>query len=897
MTKTLRWLAALPLLFIGFAAALAAPARVASIEGVTEYRLDNGLRVLTVPDPSASNFTVHVTYFVGSRNEGYGEKGMAHLLEHLLFKGASRHASIKEELNKRGARFNGSTANDRTNYFETLTATGDNLDWALGLEADRMVNSYVKKSDLDSEMSVVRNEFERGENDPGSVLSERMQRLSFSAHNYGNPVIGYRSDIESVPIERLQAFYRTWYQPDNAFLIVGGKIDEAGALALVEKHFGPIPRPARALPALYTVEATQDGERSVTLRRAGDMQIVAAQYRIPAGSDPDYPSIDILALAYGTAPTGRLHRALVQTGLATSVWGHERMLRDPGWASFGAIVPKDAALEPARAALLAALEGPRREAVNDPEVERARTMLLNDMEKAPLNSLGYVRWLGEFAAMGDWRLFFLYRERMRKVTTADVQRVLATYLKPANRVLGTFVPTDKPERADIPPATDLAAAVAAFKSSETVQAGEAFDPTPENIEARVIRRTLANGIKVALLPKKTRGGTVIAQLSLYWGDEASKTNRARACDFADGMLMRGTRKHTRAELRDAFDKLNASVAAGIGGASIEVRRAQLDDTLRLAAEVLREPSFPEPEFEELRRATLTGAESQRGDPAAIASERLARHLNRYPPGHWNYVETVDERIAGIKAAGLADAKRCYADLVGGTGAQFVAVGDFDPDALAKLVEQLFGDWRSPAAYTRIPARYFDSPAIEETVPTPDKANAVLRGGLNLPLRDDDPDFPALLLGSYLLGGSSSGRLPARVREKEGLSYSTYSYFVANSQDPAATFGVSAIYAPQNRDRVERAIREELARALGQGFDDAEFEAARKGLLEARRVQRGQDGALAGRLANYLYLGRTFAWDIDLEKRIAALTPAQVRDALRRHIDLKKLSVLKAGDFK
>ena len=886
------------LLFISLPAGTqAAPQQVASIEGVTEYRLANGLRVLTVPDPSASNFTVHITYLVGSRNEGYGEKGMAHLLEHMLFKGAKRHDNIKEELNKRGARFNGTTSNDRTNYFETLTATGDNLEWALGLEADRMINSFVRKADLDSEMTVVRNEFERGENNPSGVLSERMQRLSFAAHNYGNPVIGIRADIESVPIERLQAFYRTWYQPDNAFLIIGGKIDEAQTLALVEKQFGPIARPKRALPALYTVEATQDGERSVTLRRTGDVQIVAAQYRVPAGSHPDYAAIDILALVYGAAPTGRLHRALVQKGLATSAWGYERMLRDPGWASFGAMLSKGAALEPARDALLAALESPERERVTDVEVERARTTLLNDMEKAPLDSLAYVRWLGEFASVSDWRLFFVYREHVRKTTTADVQRALDTYLKPANRVLGVFVPTDKPDRADVPAAPDIAAALAAFKSSETLQSGEAFDPTPANIEARVIRRTLANGIKVALLPKKTRGGTVIARLSLYWGDEAGKTNRARACGFADGMMMRGTQKHSRAELRDAFDKLKANVSVGASGAGIDVRREQLDDTLRLVAEVLREPVFPASEFEELRRAALTGVESQRGDPSAIAEERLSRHLNPYPPGHWNYIETMDERIASVKAVTLEEAKRCYADLVGATGAQFVAIGDFDPEALAKLVQELFGGWQSPAPYARIPARHFERAAVEETVPTPDKANAVLRAGMNLPLRDDNPDFPALVFGNYLLGGSSSGRLPARVREKEGLSYSTYSYFSANAQDAAASFGVSAIYAPQNRERVERAIREELERALAEGFGDAEFEAAKKGLLQARRIARGQDSALAGRLSSYLYLGRTFAWDTDLEARIAALTPAQVRDALRRNIDPKKLSVLKAGDFR
>src|SRR6185369_5166662 len=249
----------------------------------------------------------------------------------------------------------------------------------------------------------------------------------------------------------------------------------------------------------------------------------------------------------------------------------------------------------------------------------------------------------------------------------------------ANRVLGVFVPTDKPERAEIPASPDLAATVAAFKSEETVQAGEVFDPTPANIEARLIRRELPNGIKLALLPKKTRGGTVIAQLSLYWGDEASRTNRARACSFTEGMLMRGSQKRTRGELSDAFDKLKANVGVSTNGASINVRRPQLDDTLRLVAEVLREPAFPASEFEELRREALTGTEAQRSDPAAIAAEKLARHLNPWPRGHWNYVESTDERIADIKVATLAEAKRCYAELVGATGAQFAAVGDFDPD--------------------------------------------------------------------------------------------------------------------------------------------------------------------------------------------------------------------------
>src|SRR5687768_2402986 len=401
------------------AAALAQPlTRTHAIEGVTEYRLANGLRVLAVPDPGIDTTTVHITYLVGSRHEGYGEKGMAHLLEHLLFKGLKRHPNIKEEFTRRGARWNGTTSNDRTNYFETFAATRDNLDWALGLEADRMVNSFVSQKDLDSEMTVVRNEFEMGENNAGSVLFQRMQQLAFPWHNYGNPIIGQRADIEKVPIDKLQAFYRTWYQPDNAVLIIGGKFDQKKALELVAKHFAQIPKPQRKLPSFYTEEPTQDGERQVTLRRVGENQIVSSLYRVPAGHHPDYPAIDVLTNVLGDVPSGRLHRALVQKGLASYVWGAERGLHDPGFVYFGGALPKDGKLDAAREALLGVVEKLKSDPVRPEELERARTSLLNDFEKTQLEAAAYLRALSEFAAIGDWRLFFLYRERLKKVTLA-----------------------------------------------------------------------------------------------------------------------------------------------------------------------------------------------------------------------------------------------------------------------------------------------------------------------------------------------------------------------------------------------------------------------------------------------------------------------------------------------
>ncbi len=336
------------------------PARVTSVEGITEYRLGNGLRVLLFPDPTKQTITVNITYLVGSRNENYGETGMAHLLEHLMFKGTPGHPNIPQELTAHGARPNGTTWYDRTNYFETFGATDENLKWALDLEADRMVHSFIARKDLDSEMTVVRNEFESGENDPEGVLDQRVLSTSFLWHNYGHDTIGARADIENVPIERLQAFWRTYYQPDNAVLLVAGKFDEEKTLALINATFSGIPRPARALQATYTAEPTQDGERSVTLRRVGDVQALAVAYHVPAGSHPDAAAVEVLAEILGDTPSGRLHKALVETKKATSVSSFFLDLKEPGFLLLRAAVRQDQSLDDARATMLRRSTAPSR---------------------------------------------------------------------------------------------------------------------------------------------------------------------------------------------------------------------------------------------------------------------------------------------------------------------------------------------------------------------------------------------------------------------------------------------------------------------------------------------------------------------------------------------------------
>lgn len=871
--------------------------RGVSVEGIDEYTLANGLKVLLFPDPTKPTITVNATYLVGSRNENYGETGMAHLLEHLMFKGSPAHPDVPKELTSHGASPNGSTSYDRTNYFETFSATDENLTWALDLEASRMVNSYIAKKDLDSEMTVVRNEFESGENNPQSILMERVMSTAFLWHNYGKSTIGARTDIENVPIARLQAFYRNWYQPDNAVLIVAGAFDPAKALELIQAKFGALPKPARQLQKTYTQDPTQDGERLVTLRRVGDTQEVMTAYHVPSSSDKDSAALDVLAYILGDTPSGRLYKALVETKKASAAYGFNYSMREGGLMMFGATVRKENSLEEARGILIKLAEGASAGAFAPEDVERARVSILKSIDLTLKSSERVGLRLSESTADGDWRLFFIYRDRVKAVTAADVQRVASAYLKASNRTTGLFYPTEKPDRAEMPPLTDVPALVKDYKGGEALAVGEAFDPSVENIDKRTTHSALKGGLKLALLPKKTRGATVNVTLSLNMGSEQSLKGLATTRDLAGSMLMRGTLHHTRQQIEDAFDKLKTRASINGGSVALETDRAGLAAALRLAAEVLREPAFPAGEFETLKQEELAAIEEARNQPDSLAETAYERHMNPFPPDDVRYVAAPEEKIERIKAAGLDAVKAFHKNFYGASSGQLALVGDFDPREMTALAEELFGGWVSSAPFKRIETPWQEIAPVQLSIEAPDKANASMLLGLTIALRDDDADYPAMVLANFMTGGGFlNSRLATRIRQKEGLSYGVDSYFWADSLDKMAIFEAQAIYNPENAGKLEKAFREELARVIESGFTADEVREAKAGWLQSRKVERSQDPRLSQRLARNEYLGRRMAWYGDLEDKVSALTPEQVQRAFVRHILPGKLTLVQAGDF-
>ncbi|MBC8115214.1 MAG: insulinase family protein [Candidatus Saccharimonas sp.] len=879
----------------------AAPKKVGSVEGFTEYQLANGLKVVLFPEPSQPKVTVNMTILVGSKHEGYGETGMAHLLEHMLFKPTEKHPHSDRDLQERGADYNGSTWTDRTNYYETLPASDDNLEYAIGLEADRLVNCPIKAEDLSSEMTVVRNEFEMGENNAKMILEQRMLATAFEWHNYGKSTIGNRADIERVPVDNLRVFYKRYYRPDNVVLFIGGRFEEAKALALVQKYFSPLARPTEPVRSTYTDEPAQDGERHVTLRRVGKVPVASVMYHIPAASDPDFAAVAVLEGVLSGDKSGRLYKALVERRRAAKIEGTAYAWHDPSVMAFAAeVAPGN---EPAAVleGMIDTIDELAKDGATDVEVARIKKTLLKLWDQTSTNTPKLTAEMSEWAGAGDWRLFFLHRDRLQQVTTADVNRVARKFLQTSNRTVGLYVPTTEPQRTPIDAPPEVASLVKDYKGRAEFSIGEAFDASPAAIEKRV-KRTAIEGIQTAFLTKKNRGGNVVVTLRLRYGKADTLFGLGQACDFLPELMTRGTKQLNAAEIQDRLDELNTSWrASGTAGSvefTIQTKRENLKDVIDLLRQVLREPSLPTAEFSILQQQRTSTLEEQATEPQAIAPRIVNQRLNPYPPGDVRHFPSMADELKLIEKLTAADVKRVYDEFLSAQAGELVVIGDFDEASAKQALTTALGGWKTKQPYERI-RRSSEGAAKGDTikVQTPDKANAMYFAGLVLPLSDADADYPALVVANETFGGSGfASRLMGRIREKEGLSYGVGSVFRAASLDPRATLSMYGIAAPQNIEKVVTLAREELVKLLKDGITDEELAESQQGWLQGEQQKRGDDAQLAAVLANALYAGRTLDFSAKLETAVSKLTKDQIRAALVKHIDPTKLVNGVAGDL-
>ena len=880
--------------------------KTASVEGITEYALDNGMKVLLFPDNSSQTITVNVTYLVGSRHEGYGEKGMAHLLEHLVFKGTPSHEDIPNELTERGARANGTTWYDRTNYYETFNATDDNLEWALDLESDRMMNSYISKEDLDSEFSVVRNEFESGENSPSRTLSQKVIRAAYMWHNYGNSTIGNRSDIERVPIANLKAFYKKYYRPDNAVLMITGKFDNKRTLELVDKYFGPLNNPSTILNEVPTVEPAQDGEKRVELNRVGDLQLLMALYHSPAGSDADYSALTLVQNVLNDAPSGRLYKALVETQMASNVYASNPFTKDPGFINFNVSVPSEKSLADAEKTLLSVLDGLKDNPITSEELKRARANVMKQLDQLSRNSGYMATYMSEFIGAGDWRLAFIHRDRVESTTVEEVNAAVQKYFIPTNRTIGNFIPTDKPERVEILHPEGVAEMVASYKGKVAMDVGEDFDVDYDNIQNRLDSGILPkSGIEYGFINKANRGETVTLSFAIRSGNVDDYMNKGVTAGFVASLLNKGTQSRSRQDIEDALSAISSSVGFsgrnGLVYASISSTKEHLPSALEIMTDMLKNPKFDISELDKIKTQRLAGLESSASDPQFLAVQRMRQINQVHSKGHPNYFPNIDEQIAMIKEVSIERIQSFYNNYYGiSDNASLVVIGSMDVDMVKTYFEDNFYDFKSDKPFSEIKNPHKQNVAANENIITPDKKNAFTIGMLSAKTTEVDKDNAALQIAGIIFGGGFlNSRVATRLRQQDGISYGAGAQVSIDSDpdDKNSNLIIYAIYAPMNAEKVQIGFKEELERFIVDGITQEELDSALNGWIQGQTVSRAKDNELSSLINNNLYFDRDMSFQASLESQVSALTVEKVNAVIKKYFkSLDQWTVVNGGDF-
>jgi zinc protease len=502
-----------------FALHTSAQTQIRQMEGVTEYRLTNGLQILLAPNDLQPRTYVNLVVKAGSAVEGFGEGGMAHVLEHMVFKGTPTTRDALLAFAQRSLVASGTTNQDRTNYSASMHPDASNLDWYLSWLADAMFNSSILQNDLDKEMTVVRNEFERIKSDPGALLAEQRMALAFPNHGYGRPVIGNQTDIENISIEKLRSFYQTWYRTDNMAIVISGRFDPSRVLHVLNKLFGSIKQPTTALPQHYTREAIQMGVKGATVRKAGGQVITLIGWRGVPSAHPDDAALMTVAHVLANSAGGRFKLAA-----ENQKWGSGTLAVHQGQAQYGsfsvALQVDDAAkLDNIQSLLLKQIDTLITTGITEIELERAKTQFFAVYENFKNNAETFGSFLAESVANGDWRLGFWQRENLTQLTTAKVQDAAKRYLLASNRVRVSYIPDAHAARADDAKPQSLGDFVAtpmAIRQLQQQTALTRMGVTGKELDQHIIRSALKVGTKVALLPRPAMGDALQGVVRLHW---------------------------------------------------------------------------------------------------------------------------------------------------------------------------------------------------------------------------------------------------------------------------------------------------------------------------------------------------------------------------------------------
>lgn len=889
---------------------------IRELGGIEEYLLEgNGLTVLLMEDHSAPVATFMVTYLVGSRNEVTGSTGSTHLLEHLMFKGTEKFNKAKGTdptrlMQNVGALINATTWYDRTNYYANLP--NDHLEMVIEIEADRMRNLLLRDEDRQPEMTVVRNEFERGENDPVRALLKEIYQAAFVAHPYHHSTIGWRSDIEKVSIEKLREFYNTFYWPNNATVSVIGDFQKEEILGMIMKYYGRIPSSPHPIPVMYTEEPEQKGPRRVTLKRNGQLGVVSIAHKIPEGLHEDTFALSVLERILSSGKNSRFYKLLTDKGLAVDVFLWNFPFHDPGlFAPFVFMTP-GTTHESVEEIVLKEYENIKSNGVTEEEVDRAISQILADTAYARDGSFSIASVLNETISMGDWTFYLRYPEEVAKVTPADVQRVVETYLVEDHSTTGYFIPVipgggspaeaapqqfspessalfyRRPGLSEI----DRLTGTAVSKSSKA-ESGSTSKNQESSYSAAVVKNKI-HGIEVLSLKTGVKDVVTISG-SFPAGDVFSPKHNSAIADLTGNMLDKGTAQKGKFELAEQLEKvgvsLSFSVSSHLLGISGQCLRKDLPLLIDLLAEQLREPAFDPEELEKLKKQRTGELKQLLEDPNYLASDLLGRLV--FPKDHPNNQPSVEEVIEDIKSVSVDDLRAFHKSTYGPDSMILAAVGDLDAKELQTSIRQAFKNWTGGANIPSYEPAGRRNPGHEETVYMSDKPSVSVRLAMASGLRKTDDDYLDLMMGTYILGGNFAARLMQTVRDEEGLTYGIGSR-MSDDLYSDGLWRISATFAPQLLEKGLASTHRELKRWYEEGITEEELAAKKTTLIGSYKVRLATTGGLAGRILSFVQMGRPVSYLDQYPKDLQAIRLEDVNSAIQRYLNPDDMITVMAG---
>jgi zinc protease len=883
--------------------------RVETYRGITQYKLkSNDMTILLVPDHTSPVVTFMVVYHVGSRNEAPGNTGSAHLLEHMIFNKSTQnfgrangHKTFQEVLYEAGADFsstNMTTWYDRMNGYSTLPS--DKLELAMRIEADRLNRGLILDSERQSEMSVVRNEYEIGENNPGQALFKATVATAIQAHPYHWSTIGYRSDIEGVTTEKLREHYKTFFHPNNAEAILVGDFDTEKALALFDREFGGFKKSEKAIPQVITIEPPQEGERRTVVQRPGAVGMVMIGYTRPGALHPDFIPLEVLSSILAEGVNSRLHRALVESGLATDVSSTNFTLRDPYPLLVDASVATGKSHQDVENALKAALAEVVAKGVTDEEVKRAQQQLEVAIIRSRDGTYNFASNLGESVASTNWKWFLDYVDNIKAVTAADVKRVAAAYLLPDRATVGWFVPSKGVVQASsLPAASPAPAQRQAGGPHHTAAAAKPASNDKRTFAARTTRKVLANGIIVDVVENHSVPTVAIRGIA-FAGETSAPAGKPALPALTAKMLQRGTKSRTKEQIGQLLDDVGATRTYFVGTNETFLNANGMARDLPLILDVLadelKNPAFTAEEIAKAKKELETDVLRQDDATAARGVERLMQVV--YPEGHPYRAAGREKMLASVNAATDADLRAFHQQRYNGAGLILAIVGDVDAAKTIALVEQRLGNIPKGerVAFDKVARTTAGEKGVREAVTMRGKANMNIIMGAASGLRRNDPDYEAALIANAALGQNSlSSRIGRRVRDTEGLSYNLASRFAYTDMLDGVWY-VNVNVAPQNLARAMKSTMEEIEKFGREGLTDEEVEAQKSFFAGNYQVGLGSNAGIASALVTAEKFGYGPKYLDEFPSRMRAVTKEQANKAMKLHFFPDKLNVIVAGDL-